>query len=62
MNKSNKRKIIEIYVTENKEEDTVSFDFEKVEDTEIANATMKDLVMMFASQKDEDDKLEVHYE
>ena len=31
-----KRKIIEIYVTENKCEDTISFDFEKVEDIKTA--------------------------
>lgn len=38
-----KRKIIEIYVTE-KENDEIDIDFEKVEDTEIANKIMKDLV------------------
>ena len=62
MNKSNKRKIIEIYVTENKEDNNIKIDFEKVSDTEIANAVIKKLVMMVASQKDEGDKLEVHYE
>ena len=41
-----KRKIIEIYVTENEEDNTVTFDFERCEDTEIANATMKRLLMM----------------
>lgn len=53
-----KRKIIEIYVTENEEDDTVSFNFERCEDTEIANETMKGLCMMFAKWKDEEDKLE----
>lgn len=63
MNKTDeKRKIIEIYVTENKEDDTISFDFEKVEDTEIANSTMKGLLMMFDIYKNDEDVLEVEYE
>lgn len=57
-----KRKIIEIYVTENIEEDTTSFEFEKVEDSHVANSTMKMLLMTFAQYKDEDDELEVQYE
>lgn len=65
MSKSNadeKRKIIEIYVTENEETDSVSFEFEKMEDTEVANATMKGLLMIFANYKDDEDELEVEYE
>lgn len=61
MSKSDKRKIIEIYVEENTEEDTVSFEFKKVENTEIANMTMKGLIMMFESQKSDEDELEVEY-
>ena len=62
MNNAVRRKIIEIYVTENKEEESISFEFEKVEDTEIANSTMKGLMMIFATYKDEEDELEVQYE
>lgn len=61
MSKSDKRKIIEIYVEENTEEDTVSFEFKKVENTEIANMTMKGSIMMFESQKSDEDELEVEY-
>lgn len=43
------------------EEDTVSFEFKKVENTEIANMTMKGLIMMFESQKSDEDELEVEY-
>lgn len=57
-----KRKIIEIYVTENKETDSISFEFEKMEDTEVANATMKGLLMIFSNYKDDEDELEVEYE
>ena len=57
-----KRKIIEIYVTEDEEDDTVSFNFERCENTEIANETMKGLCMMFAKWKDEEDKLEIEGE
>lgn len=49
-----KRKIIEVYITENDEENTVSFEFEKKEDTEIANSTMKALLMMFSNLKSDD--------
>lgn len=55
-----KRKIIEVYITENDEENTVSFEFEKTEDTEIANSTMKALLLMFSNLKLE--KLEVEHE
>lgn len=61
MSKSDKRKIIETYVEENTEEDTVSFEFKKVENIEIANMTMKGLIMMFESQKSDEDELEVEY-
>lgn len=57
-----KRKIIEIYVTENKETDSISFEFEKMEDTEVANSTMKVLLMMVSNYKDDEDELEVEYE
>ncbi len=58
----NKRKIIEIYVTENKKEGTTSFEFEKVEDSEIADLTLKGLLMIFSKYKEEDDELEVELE
>ena len=57
-----KRKIIEIYITENKEEDSISFDVEKVEHTEIADCTMKMLLHCFSKYQKEDDELEVEYE
>lgn len=57
-----KRKIIEVYVTENKKEDSISFEFEKCEDTDIANETLKGLCMMFATWKDEEYELEVEFE
>ncbi|MBQ9657631.1 MAG: hypothetical protein IJV31_02550 [Clostridia bacterium] len=56
----NKRKIIEIYVTENEEEDTTSFEFEKIENSDVANSTMKMLVYMFSKYKHEDDTLELY--
>ena len=56
----NKRKIIEIYVTENEEEDTISFEFEKIENTDTANSTMKMLLEMFSLYKNKDDSLEVY--
>ena len=49
MEKEKKRKIIEIYVTENKEEDTASFEFIKTEDSEIANETLRGLAMIMAN-------------
>lgn len=55
----NKRKIIEIYVTENEEEDTISFEFEKVEDSEVANSTMKGILNIFVALKDAEDELTV---
>ena len=58
-NNKTRRKIIEIYVTENEEEDSISFEFERCEDSEIANDTMKGLCMMVASWKDKEDELEI---
>lgn len=55
-----KRKIIEVYITENDEENTVSFNFQKTEDSEIANSTMKALLMVFSNLKE--DGLEVEHE
>lgn len=57
-----KRKIIEIYITENEEENSVSFDIEKTEDSEIADNTMKMLLYVFASYKNDKDELEVEHE
>lgn len=42
-----KRKIIEIYATEDEENNTISFDFEKVDDSEVANGTMKMIISIF---------------
>ena len=58
----NKRKIIEIYVTENKEENTTSFEFIKTEDSGLANKTLKGLMFIFAHFKDNDDEIEVELE
>lgn len=60
--KTEERKIIEVYVTENKKEDTVSFKFEKCEESELANNTLKGLCMIFATWKDKEDELEVEFE
>ena len=62
MSKADERKIVEIYVTEDKEEDTISFNFIKKEDTHIANQTMKALLMMFSTYKNSEDEIEVKYE
>lgn len=48
-----KRKIIEIYATEDEENNTISFDFEKVDDSGVANSAMKMLVSVFSELKDE---------
>ena len=54
-----KRKIIEVYITENEEEGNVSFEFLKTEDSEVANDTMKLLINMLTFYKgDEDDAYE----
>ncbi len=55
-----KRKIIEIYAEEN--EDITTFIIEKVEDSEVANETIKALATIFYSLKDKDDKFEIEYE
>lgn len=57
-----RRKIIEIYITENEKEDSISFDVEKLEDSEIANYTMKMLMMMFSAYKKEGDNMELEFE
>jgi hypothetical protein len=54
-----KRKIIEIYVTEDKENDTTTFDFDRLEDTKEANFMMKRLSLMFATNIKEDENLEI---
>lgn len=54
-----KRKIIEIYVTEDKENDTTTFNFDKLEDTKEANFMMKRLALMFATTIKEDENLEI---
>lgn len=54
-----KRKIIEIYVTEDKENDTTTFDFDRLEDTKEANFMMKRLSLMFATTIKEDENLEI---
>ena len=43
------RKIIEIYVTQNKEEGTTSFNFKSLEDTVEANYIMKLFTGIFAT-------------
>jgi hypothetical protein len=54
-----KRKIIEIYVTEDKENDTTTFNFDRLEDTKEANFMMKRLSLMFAANIKEDENLEI---
>ena len=57
-----KRKIIEIYVEEKTEDDAVSFEFVKCEDTEVADNTMKMLMMVLSKYKREEDDIEVEFE
>lgn len=57
-----KRKIIEIYVEEKPEEDSVSFEFEKIENTEIADNMMKMLMYILSIYKHEDDEIEAEFE
>lgn len=57
-----KRKIIEIYVEEKPEEDSISFEFKKCENTEIADSTMKMLLFMLGKYKNPEDELEVQLE
>lgn len=57
-----RRKIIEIYVEEKPEQDAVSFDFERCEDSEVANNTMKMLIMVLSKYKREEDDIEVDFE
>lgn len=56
------RKIIEIYVEEKPEEDSVSFEFEKLEHTETANNMMKMLMMILSEYKRKEDKIEAEFE
>lgn len=58
----NKRKIIEIYVTNNDKENTTSFEFIKTENSELANSTLKGLLMIFEQFKDSDIEIEVETE
>ena len=53
-----KRLIIEIYATENEEKNEVTFDFERKEDTKLANNTMKMLLHTFVLYKGKDENLE----
>ena len=55
-----KRKILEIYTEENENETT--FIIEKVEDSKVANETIKALATIFYNLKDKDDKLKINYE
>ena len=55
----NKRKIIEIYVTDNDKENTISFEFIKTENSELEKSTLKGLVMMFEQFKNPDIEMEV---
>ena len=57
-----KRKIIEIYATENKEEDSISFDIEKIEDSDVANYTMTMLLKAFSIHKSDNESLEIEVE
>lgn len=54
-----KRKIIEIYVTEDKENDTTTFNFNRLEDTKEANFMMKKIALMFATTKSDNEELEI---
>ena len=58
----NKRKIIEIYVTDNDKENTISFEFIRTENSELANSTLKGLVMMFEYFTGPDIETEVEIE
>lgn len=53
------RKIIEIYAEENLEQNTVTFNVVKKEETEIADITMKGLLAIISALKDEEDELTV---
>ncbi len=55
-----KRKIIEVYVEENEDEQT--FTIEKVEDSEVANETIKALAVIFYKLKSREESLELTYD
>lgn len=57
-----KRKIIEIYVEEKTEEDSISFEFEKCENTEVADNTMKMLMYILSKYKRAEDEIEAEFE
>lgn len=44
------RKIIEIYADEKKDEGIITFDFRKVDDTEVSNALMKKLLIELSDE------------
>lgn len=55
-------KIIEIYATENKKDETISFYVERCKDTEIANALMKRLCFLLSKPLNNDYDLEIETE
>lgn len=55
-----KRKIIEVYVEENEDEQT--FTIEKVEDSEVANETIKALAVIFYKLKSKEESLKLTYD
>ena len=57
-----KRKIIEIYVEEKTEEDSISFEFKKCENTEVADNTMKMLMYILSKYKCAEDEIEAEFE
>lgn len=60
--KENRRKIIEIYITKDETDDSISFDFDKVDDSDIANATMKMLLNTFTKYSNQNEcEIEVTY-
>lgn len=58
----NKRKIIEIYVEENEEEDTCTFSFEKCENSTVADYTLTGLATTFYTWAEESEEMEVTFE
>ena len=55
-----RRKIVEIYIEEDIENEKIYFDVERVEDSKVANATMKMLLNTFSKFKGND--VDVTYE
>lgn len=58
---SKKRKIIEIFAIEN-EDNSITFDFNKVEDTEISDFILKKILTSLSLCKNVDDEIEIEYE